>query len=254
MSEIRDTTTIDDVNVAPSEPLISLSDLLAGVGFLAYHGTGFAVKGACLAASLAYKSGRALANTIATARANRLAVSQIAPLVNSSHNAREALSTLAKADGFELPKAEIEKWKARIETLVAKNDKCGITALATELTRSRQERLKTSLLTLAAEACGEIGFSGQALRAEHGMLVAKSADGRRKITVAVDKTKEGDVKLHFDADGFHGGACIEALDALQARLQAKGVHFRLEARKRKDGRPAFDGRRLPLSTQAHVTH
>jgi hypothetical protein len=252
MSEIRDTTTIDDVNVAPSEPLISLGDLLAGVGFLAYHGTRLAVKGTCLAAGLACKGGRALANEIATARANRLLVSQIAPLVNSSDNAREALNALAKADGFEFPTVESEKWKLRIESLVATNDKVGITALATELTRSRQERLKTSLLTLAAEACGEIGFSGQALRAEHGMLVAKSADGRRQITVAVDKTKEGDVKLHFDADGFHGGACIEALDALQARLTAKGVRFRLEARKRKDGRPAIAFPRLPQSAQARI--
>lgn len=212
------------------------------------------MKGTCLAASLVYKGGRALANEIATARRGQIAVSQIAPMVNSADNAREALNALAASDGFAIPKSESEKWKARIESLVAANDKVGITALATELTRSRQERLKTSLFTLAAEACGEIGFSGQALRAENGILVAKSADGRRKITVAVDKTKEGDVKLHFDADGFHGGACIEALDALQARLTAKGVRFRLEARKRKDGRPAFDGRRLPMSTQAHITH
>jgi hypothetical protein len=254
MSEIRETTTIDDLEVAPSEPLISLGELLAGVGFLAYQTTRLAVKGAWFTGKLAYQGGRALANEIATARANRLAVSQIAPLVNSAGNTRQALNALAAADGFEIPKLEAEKLKTRIESLVAANDKQGITALATELTRSRQERLRTSLLKLTAEACGEIGFSAQALRAEHGVLVAKSADGRRKITVAVDKTKEGDVKLHFDADGFHGGACIEALDALQARLTAKGVRFRLESRKRKDGRPAFDGRRLPLPTQAHIAH
>ena len=79
MSEIRDTTTIDDVSVTPSEPLISLGDLLAGVGFLAYHGTRIAVKGTCIAARLAYKGGRALANEIATARANRLAVTTDRP-------------------------------------------------------------------------------------------------------------------------------------------------------------------------------
>ena len=254
MSEIRETTTIDDIAVAPSEPLISLGDLLAGIGYLAYQGTKLAVKGAFVAGSLAYKGGRALASEIAKARAERLAVSEIAPLVNSSGDAREALRALSTADGFEIPRVESEKWKARIETLVAKNDKLGITALATELTRSRQERLKTSLLKLTAEACGEIGFSGQTLRAEHGALVAKSADGRRTITVAVDKAKDGDVKLHFDADGFYGGACIEALDALQAGLDAKGVRFRLESRIRKDGRPAFDGRRLPQTLQARIAH
>ncbi len=254
MSEIRETTTIDEVEVAPSAPLISLGELLAGIGFLAYHGTRLAVKGTCLAGSLAYKGGRALASEIASARAGRLAVSGIAPLVSSSDNAREALRALATTNGFEIPKAESERLKARIESLVSTNDKLGITSLATELIRSRQERLKTSLLTLTAEACGEIGFSGQALRVEHGVLVAKSADGRRTITVAVDKTKEGDVKLHFDADGFHGGACIEALDALQTRLAAKGVHFRLETRKRKDGRPAFDGRRIPQAAQASIIH
>ncbi len=254
MSEIRETTTIDDIEVAPSEPLISLGDLLAGIGFLAYHGTRLAVKGAFVTGSLAYKGGRALASEIAKTRGERLAVSEIAPLVNSSGDAREALRALFTKNGFEIPKGESEKWKARIETLVGKNDKLGITALATELSRSRQERLKTSLLKLTAEACGEIGFSGQTLRAEHGVLVAKSADGRRTITVAVDKTKEGEVKLNFDAHGFHGGACIEALDALQTSLATKGVHFRLETRKRKDGRPAFDGRRLPQLAQARITH
>lgn len=252
MSEIRDTTTIDEVNVAPAEPLISLGDLLAGVGFLAYHGTRLVVKGTCLGATLAYKGSRALANEIMNARQGRLAVSEIAPLVTSSDNAREALRALAASNSFEIPKAESERLKARIESLVSANDKLGITALATELIRSRQERLKTSLLTLTAEACGEIGFSSLALRIEDGVLVTKSADGRRTITVAVDKTKEGDVKLHFDADGFHGGACIEALDALHARLTAKGIHFRLETRKRKDLRPAFYGGRIPRSAQASI--
>ena len=252
MSEIRETTTIDDVQVAPSEPLISLGELLAGIGFLAYHGTRLAVKGACLAGSLAYKGGRVLASEITSARARRIAVSELAPLVSSSDNAREALHALATSDGFEIPKAESEKFKARIESLVSANDKLGITALATELTRSRQERLKMSLIKLTAEACGEIGFSGQTLRVDHGVVVAKSADGRRTITVTVDKAKDGDVKLHFDADGFHGGACIEALDALQARLATKGVRFRLESRMRKDGRPAFDGRRIPQATQARI--
>lgn len=245
MSEIRETTTIDDVEVAPSEPIITLGELLAGVGYLAYQGTKFVVKGAVIGGLLAYKGGRVLATELREPRRNRLSLSEIAPLVDSSKSLHEALASLANASGFEIPKCDAEKWKARIVNLVATDSKLGVAAMAKELTYARQERLKMSVLKLTEEACAEIGFTTAPHRAEHGILVAKSTDGRRKITVAVDKTKEGDVKLHFDADGFHGGACIEALDALQNRLEAKGVRFTLDTRRRKDDRPAFDGRRIP---------
>ena len=76
-------------------------------------------------------------------------------------------------------------------------------------------------------------------------LIEKCTDGRRTINVTVDKAKEGDVKFYLDSDGYHDGACSEALDALQNRLEAKGVRFTLDTRRRKDGRPAFDGRRIP---------
>lgn len=245
MSEIRETTTIDDVEVALSEPVITLGELLAGVGYLAYQGTKFVVKGAVIGGVLAYKGGRALANELREPGRNRLSLSEISPLVDSSASVPEALASLANARGFEIPKCDAEKWKARIGSLVATDSKLGVAAMAKELTYARQERLKMSVLKLTKKACEEIGFITAPNVADHGILVAKSTDGRRTITVAVDKAKEGDVKLHFDADGFHGGTCIEALDALQNKLAAKGVRFTLDSRRRKDGQPAFDGRRLP---------
>ena len=67
-------------------------------------------------------------------------------------------------------------------------------------------------------------------------LIEKCTDGRRTITVTVDKAKEGDVKFYIDADGCHDGACSEALDALQNKLAAKGFRFSLKSRKRNCGR------------------
>ena len=201
MSEIRDTTTIDHVEVTPSEPTITLGELLAGVGYLAYQGTKFVVKGAVIGGVLAYKGGRALANELREPRRDRLSLSEIPSLVESSTSVRDALASLAYAGSFKIPKCDAEKWKARIVSLVATDSKPGVVAMGKDLTYARQERLKMSVLKLTEKACEEIGFITASNSTNHGILVTKSMDGRRTITVAVDKGKEGDVKIHFDADG-----------------------------------------------------
>ena len=241
MSEIRYTEPVEAIEVPPSEPLISLSDILMGVGWLAYQGTKIAVKGAVAGSILAYKGVRAVTKAIQVSRP--LLLRQVDDVVAQANSAKEALTHLAAAPGFEIPQAEAEQWKSRAEALATANDKLGVAAMAREIVRTRQDRLQTTLLTLATESCREIGFNAVTLRANHGSLVAKSADGRQKITVEVDQAKDGDLKLHFDAHGFHGGACIQALDALHKRMAAKGVRFRVGSRKRKEQGPVFDGTR-----------
>lgn len=247
MSEIRRSEPVETIAVPPSEPLISLSDILAGVGWLTYQTGKLAVKGAVTGSILAYKGTRALTNAIQESRA--LSLSQVDEVVAKSQTASEALTNLATAPGFDLPEAQVEAWKARIEKLAVANDKPGVATMAREIVRTHQDRLQATLLTITSKSFQEIGFTPKPFRVEHGAMVGKGRDGRQTITVAADKAKDGSVQLHFDAEGFHGGACIQALDALQEKMEANGVRFRISARKRKEERPVFDGRR-----QSQIVH
>lgn len=251
MSEIRRTESVETVEVPPSEPLISLSDILQGVGWLAYHGARLAVKGAVAGSILAYKGARAVSRAVQESRA--LSLSQANAAIHESENAEQAIRKLAASPGFEIPEAQAQLWKTRLETLVATNDKMGVAHMAREIVRARQDRMQATLLTLAAESCREIGFEAVALPAEHGVLIAKSPDGRRTITVEVDKAKEGDVMFDLKAKGFHGGTCIGALDAVHKGMESRGARFRVASRRRIDQQPAFDGRRISKVVHARTT-
>jgi hypothetical protein len=250
MSEIRETSTIEDIEITPSEPVVTLGELLAGLGYLAYTGSKLAATGAVKAGALAWRGGKAGVKAISQMHYQRLSVAQITPLVQSAASAREALAQLASLGRVEIPASHAPALKIRLEKLASANDKLGVAAAATDLIRFRQNRLQAAALKLTREACKEIGFTPQTLPDEHGIIVAIGADGIQKLTLAVEKTKDGDVKLYFDADGFYGGACITTLDALQRRLAAKGMRFTIVFSTRKDERPAFDGGRLPAPIQA----
>jgi hypothetical protein len=251
MSEIRRSQPLKAIEVPQSEPLIRLSVILAGVGWLTYQTAKLAVKGAAAGSILAYKGTRALTNAIQESHA--LSLSQVDEVVAKSQTAGEALVTLSTTPGFDLPKAQAEVWKARIEKLAVTNDKLGVATMAREIVRTNQDRLQATLLTIASKSFQEIGFTPTPFRVEHGAIVGKGRDGRQSITVSVDKAKDGSVQLHFDAEGFHGGACIQALDALQRKMEADGVRFRISTRKRKEERPVFDGRRQSQMVHARKT-
>lgn len=248
MSEYRRSEPVEAVEVPPSEPLISMADILKGVGWLAYHGTRLVAKGVVAGGLLAFKGAQAVTKAIQESRA--MSLSEVNAVVQQSENAGEAIRQLAASPGFEIPQADVQQWKSRVEKLATSNDKLGVASLARDLIRARQDRMQATLLTLATESCREIGFNAVPLRCGHGILIAKASDGRRTIEVRVDKAKEGDVELHFDAKGFHGGACIEALNALHKSMESRGVRFRVASRKRKDQQPVFDGRRLAQVVRA----
>lgn len=250
MSETRDTTTFDNVEAPASEPIIPLADLLVGIAWLVGEGTKLAVKGGVLA----YEGVRTLAHAAQQAPLplQPLTLSQASPAISESKEARNALNALANRTDLQIPRAQAKALKSRIEKLIVTNDKLGIDRMALELTEARQNRLQTTVLKLASETCREIGFNTITLRAEQGLLIAKSNDGQRSLAVEVDKTGDEGVKLHFDAEGFHGGTCAQALDALQSGLRARGVRFDVRDRQRKDRRPAFDGRRIPTRVHAHT--
>lgn len=241
MSETTTTTTIEDVEVCEREPSISLAEILAALGTVAFHGTRLAAKGVVAGTRLSCAGLRAGADAI---QARRLRMSEIDTVVNSSNSAGEALATLAATPGFELSKESIGTLKAQVATLVAGNDRAGVAHLAKQLRIASQDRLCANLMSLTAEACQEIGFELVTQRPKYGLLTARSKNSSGVITIEIAKEIDGGVKLHSDTNGFHGSACVEIRNALQGRLAAKGVRCGIISRRRKDRSPAFDGRRL----------
>lgn len=254
MSEIRKTTTIEEIETAPSEPLISLAEILTAVGWVAYHGTRIAVKGAVAGTVLAYKGGKALGGALKESRRKSMSLSEVGRVVESSSDAKDALTKLAAHATLELPKKRAEALTSRLKTFVASNDKAGIASIARELIVARQSRIQAQLIPIVMESCRAIGFDPQVVDPASGIVVARG-EGRQQVTIEVAKSKEGDVRLHTDSDGFTGGACAYVvLDPLEKELRSRGVRFELDERYAKDRRPVFDGPRIPNVVRAHVAH
>ncbi|MCB1093533.1 MAG: hypothetical protein KDL87_18490, partial [Verrucomicrobiae bacterium] len=218
-----------------------LADILAGIGTLAYHGTRLAVKGTILGTRLAAKGIQAGVEAI---QEHRLRTNEVDAMVTSSASAADALTRLASTPGFEVPTQFSGPLKVRIETLVANNDRLGVSKLAHELRAASQKRLRANLLEVTAEACRKIGFESVTLRPQHGLLTVRSEQTPGRLTIEMANDETGGVKLHVDAHGFHGGSCVEKVNALLEQLTASGVRFGVVQRKRNDRSPAFDGRLL----------
>lgn len=252
MSEIRTTTTIEEINVPPREPLISLNEVITGIGWVAFQGARLAVKGVVGSTVLAYKGGKALAAVASESRRRSVSLSEVSRIVGSSATASDAVVALATTPGLELSPQHARALSAKLQSLVATNDKAGVTAVARELVLARQDRLHGQLLPIVADSCRAIGFAPSMLSAGNGLIQAAREGTRQRLAIEVSKSKDGGVQVHLDADGFEGGACVVTLDALQAELRARGVRCDLRERRRKQSRPAFDQSRIgqPLSVRA----
>jgi hypothetical protein len=243
MSEIRRTTTIEDIDVPPREPLISLSDVLTAGGWLALQTLKLTAKTAIVGTQLAINGGIAMSNAIRKHR-RHVTFSDVDRIAGSAASAREAVTSLAAFSSLQVPDREASALNARLQALVATNDRAGVAAVAKGLVAARQDRLQAQLVPLVAEACRSIGFTPTGI-APTGTLVAAHRNGtRQSLSIEVAKSKDGGIQLHLDADGFEGGACVVALDALQTELRNRGVHCDLQERHRKQSRPAVDGNRL----------
>ena len=247
MSEIRKTTTIKEIDVPPREPLISLADVLTTVGWVAFQGTKLAVKGAVAGTVLAYRGGTALASAIQQSR-RKATFSEVTRIASAAGSAREAVTSLAAMSALEVPQRESRALVSKLETLVARNDKTGVTAVAHDLITARQVRLQAQLIPLVTEACRAIGFAPTGLTGQ-GIVAAIRQGTRQSLNINIEKAKDGGVQFHLDADGFEGGACVETLDALQTELRKRGVHCDLQERRRKQSRPVVDRGRI-----AHRIH
>ena len=244
MSEIRSTTTIEEIDVPSREPLVSLTQVLSSIGWVTYQGTKLAVKGAIIGSVLACKGGVALANTVKEKQKRSISLPEIGKIIASSKNAREAITALASTPGLELPLHEAKAISARLELLASKNDKKGVEAAARELVLGKQNRLYAQMLPLVAEACQAIGFMPQTIDSKRGIIVVRG-DGRQSAVLEIAKSKDGGVRLHADSDGFgESGACVSAFhEPLARELRARGVHFEIAERRRKQSRPVFDRNR-----------
>ena len=236
MSQIRKTTTIEEIEVPPREPLISLAEIITAAGWIAFQGTKLAAKAAVAGTVLAYRGGRALADAIQESR-KRTTLRDVTQIVASAGSARDALASLAASPALAVPQRESRALAARLGTLVARNDKSGVEAVARELLTGRQNRLQAQLLGLVAESCRAIGFIPLELNAQHGIVAANREGTRQALNIEVAKAKDGGVQIHFDAEGFADGACVQTLDALHEELRKRGVRYALHESRRKPNRP-----------------
>ena len=251
MSEIRRTTTIDEIDVPPREPLVSMSEVLAVGGWLAFQTLKLAATTAVVGTKLAVQGGIALTNAIREHR-HQATFSGVDEIVNRSASAREAVTSLAAFSTLQVPSREASALNARLQALVAANDRAGVAAVAKGLLAARQDRLQAQLVPLVAQACRAIGFTPTRIDGRLGIIEARGA-GRQLAVIEVAKCKDGGVQLHSDTDGFEGGACVELFhEPLGRELQACGVRYELEERRGKQSRPAYDGNRL--GHRIHVRH
>ena len=240
MSQTRKTTTIEKIEVPPREPLISLEEVLTAAGWIAFQVTKLAVKTTIVGTKLAYRGGKALASAIQESR-RPATFSEVTRIVATAGSAREAVTSLAASTALEVPQEKSRVIAAKIEALLARNDKAGVETVARELVADRQNRLQSQLLPLIAESCQAIGFVPSETTARHGIISANRKGTRQALNIEVAKAKDGGVQIHFDAEGFEGGACVETLDGLQEELRKRGVRYNLHEIRRKPNRPVRIG-------------
>jgi hypothetical protein len=227
MSEIRTTTTIEPLDLPSVEPIFSLATVLR---------TGGAAS--CVTADTA--------NVVI---GPHLPLALMEKMVMESGSARVAAAKLAQIGGLEVSQRQSVAIRSRVEALVAADDRPGIVRLARELVAGRQTRLQSQLTTLVAASCRAVGFTSCVAGPGRGLLSATKPGTRQILSVEVAPTKDGRVQLHLDADGFEGGACVLALDALESELRRRGVHCRLQSRRRKPSRPVSLG--TPIRLRSH---
>jgi hypothetical protein len=241
MSEVRSTETVEAFEAPPSQSLISLSDVLAGVAWVGFHAARLTLKGTVAGARLACQGGQAIARELRESHQRSLSLPEIDRLIDSSGDNGEALRQLAATPAMDLPMSEATRWQADFAAL-APTDRAGLKSTMHRLVRNRQSRLQADLTSLASEVCGELGFVPTTFRPEQGILVAKK--GRETLSYTFDCRKDGGISQHSDAEGFHGGACIRTLDAVQRGMEKRGVRFGGSSRFRKDEHRAIDGARV----------
>lgn len=234
MSEIRQTSTLEEIEL-PEAPVVSFGALVADL--------------------LRTQKSTVCSAGMATHSVERRAVAGGSASLGvrgkiSAVSAREALVSMSACKSLEVPVAKRAAVTAHMATLIARNDNAGVARLGQQLVSDRQERITRALTPKVMKACQAIGFSPKAL-SNSSIIEARGQGTGQRISIEVAKTKAGGVSLHFDALGFHGDGCVQALDKLEKELQSQGVRYRIENRSRKRERPVYDQRRLASRRHIH---
>lgn len=175
-------------------------------------------------------------------RVRQLSISEIQQIVASASSAGNAIAALG--EGLEVPRLEASRLALGFNKLALLNDKAGVEALAETLIAERQNRMVKQMLPIVAQSCQAIGFTPANMPSALSLIAAHRDGTRQKLAIEVAKTKDGGVQIHFDAQGFTGGACVQTLDALDKELRARGIHCNLQERSSKQSRPVIDGTRI----------
>jgi len=241
MSEIRSTTTIEEINVPPREPLVSFADVLMSEARGTLQGASSATTTAGTGKNIIHHAGTSLLKAQGDLR-RHATFSEVDQIAATAGSAREAVTLLAAASAIEVPHRVSKALATKLTTLVTNNDKIGVAAVARDLVAARQSRLHSQLIPLVVESCRAIGFVPTGLSADLGLVAANRPGTRQCMNIDVARTKDGGVQLHLDADGFEGAACVETLNSLQSELRKRGVECDLQERRRKPSRPVRIGR------------
>ena len=242
MSEIRITTTINEIHAAPLVPLMSLSEAISSNETEIVRGMTSLNHSASVAGLSSGQEKITMPVGINGMRVRQLSISDIHQILASASSARNAIAALG--EGLEVPRVEASRLALGFNKLALHNDKAGVGALAETLIAERQNRLVKQILPIVAQSCQAIGFTPANMSAPLGLIAAQREGTRQQLAIEVAKTKEGGVQIHFDAQGFTGGACVQTLDALEKELRARGVHCNLQDRCSKQSRPVIDRTRI----------
>jgi len=245
MSEIIQTEQVDIEESTQNQDSVTLADILSGIGWIGIQSSRLAYKGGLAGIKLATHAAQAAKNSYHTP----LTYSEAHKITEQAPNASDAIRSLSNYPGFHFSQTEAEPLKLHLQRLVQEKDIKGVHALSQSLIHRRQTKTQTSVLEAASESLCQIGFSPHVLKSGDGLISGKSRCGHKKITLAVEKSRDGGLRMHLDADGFNGVGCTETLNNLQAEMRKRGVRFLVNSRTRKDRSPAIDARRLPQNVK-----
>jgi hypothetical protein len=239
MSGVKCTPTVRSVAVpAPQQqpPLITIGEILTGLGTVAIGGSLLVGKGLVGSAKLLAKGVAAAGRHLHEEHNRRLAslnVRELSSRLTQAEDTPAVLQALAAMPDLRITAAEYPPIQARMQLLAANHDHRQLALLGQELLENHQAQLRACLRTLAAESFHVIGFQVEPLQHTPDILVAKMPGTTQSITVDIARDANGEVNISLDVEGFHGGACEATTRKWLAEMKRRGAEFdRGEIRRR----------------------
>jgi len=237
MSEIRTTTTVELTSQPRREPFTCLAELLVG--------------GSTLAVQASQTVSRSIAQNARLARGHSLTFPELNMIVSEAPTAQETLLQMSQRGHVAFPAAEAPAVSARLEGMVARNDKSGVEREISSAISARQNRDFAALVPMVLAACKAVGYQPERIDAKRGFIDVRG-QGTEYGRIEVAKLKTGEVKLHFDTDGFEKDECTTKLvEPVIQHMRAAGAEFATQHQQPKR-RNVYDQRRMRLPATCRV--